>query len=444
MSTMEETTPAASRVNNPDFEDVDTTEEFGDQLRAETTAVRVRRSSLGTSRKLAGAQVAQSAETFGAAPEFISARKKLFDTKHESYKRVTAIVSSAFLYWRSVTVPFPDRGIRLLRRDRVETFERQMNEFVDDLMEAVDELNKVYQSEILPNARVQLGDLYDPSDYPQNLNGCWSIDWEFPSVEPPDYLRELNPRLWEQERQRATDRFNEAVRLTEVAMAEELAKAIEAIVERLTPQEVNAYTYAGDSKLIVDNRTQNLTDELTRLNQEVEQDGLDGNYNSELDRQVDEVEAELIRLGELAELAVAEKIERVGSRIRFKFPKGTDANRRSINFDSAGDAAQYLSERSCEWARAFTENKTFHSSSVDNLQEFFGRFTDLSIGSNEELDNLVSQAQQAVEGVDVKTLREGTDESRAAIREPLAAISGHLEGMLVDRPNRAIDLDGDE
>ena len=39
------------------------------------------------------------------------------------------------------------------------------------------------------------------------LIGLFGIDWEFPSIEPPNYLLQLSPALYEQERQRVATRF---------------------------------------------------------------------------------------------------------------------------------------------------------------------------------------------------------------------------------------------
>ena len=47
------------------------------------------------------------------------------------------------------------------------------------------------------------------------MSGAFPIDADFPSVEPPDYLQRLNPQLYEQECQRVSQRFDEAVRLAE-------------------------------------------------------------------------------------------------------------------------------------------------------------------------------------------------------------------------------------
>jgi len=46
------------------------------------------------------------------------------------------------------------------------------------------------------------GTLYNPSDYPSSLAGLFGIEFDFPSVEPPSYLQQLNPALFEQECQR--------------------------------------------------------------------------------------------------------------------------------------------------------------------------------------------------------------------------------------------------
>jgi len=64
----------------------------------------------------------------------------------------------------------------------------------------------------------------------------FAIEHDFPSVEPPDYLRQLNPQLYEQECQRIQERFNEAVRLAEEAFVSELAKTVSHLTERLTGQ----------------------------------------------------------------------------------------------------------------------------------------------------------------------------------------------------------------
>src|SRR5262249_34855839 len=144
------------------------------------------------------------------------------------------------------------------------------------------------------------GRLYHASDYPESLTGLFDMTWDFPSVEPPDYLRRLSPELFEQECGRVRARFDEAVRLTEAAFLDELAKLVEHLAERLSGQD-------------------------------------DG------------------------------------------------------------------------------KPKIFRDTAVENLVEFFGRFQKLNIRSNPQLDELVSQAQRIVQGVEPQQLRD-----HAALRQQVA------------------------
>ena len=52
------------------------------------------------------------------------------------------------------------------------------------------------------------------------------MDFDFPSTEPPAYLMQLNPDLYQAEQERVTRRFEEAVQLAEQAFISELGKLV--------------------------------------------------------------------------------------------------------------------------------------------------------------------------------------------------------------------------
>jgi hypothetical protein len=81
--------------------------------------------------------------------------------------------------------------------------------------------------------------------------------------------------------------------------------------------------------------------------------------------------------------------------------------------------------------------KVFRDSAVDNLCDFFGRFRSLNVRSNEQLDELVAQAQRAIRGVDAQELRDRQSTRREVARQ-LARVQHSLDEMLVDRPRRRI------
>jgi hypothetical protein len=289
------------------------------RLRLTTAGVRVHLRWFGVRKSLTAEQTSQAADRFGAEGAFLSACKKLIDTRDPAYKAVTSVKSRAISYWRSMSLPYTEPGLRLIRRDRVEEFDRRMQEFQGELEEAVARLDEHY-AQLRASARERLGALYDPRDYPASLRGLFQMEHDFPSVEPPDYLQELNPTLYAQQCQRVRDRFDEAVQLAEEAFIHELGKLISHLTERLTGQ--------------VDGRP-----------------------------------------------------------------------------------------------------KIFRDSALGNLNEFFERFRELNVRSNDELDALVEEAQGICQGVAPQDLRDNR-----TLRRHVAAQLGHvqsaLDDLLVDRPRR--------
>lgn len=289
------------------------------RLRLTTAAVRVSFTWLGVRKTLTQEQRSQAAESFGAEGDFLSACKKLLDTKHAAYKDVTAVRGRVGSYWKGLTLPYPEPGLRLIRQEQIETFNDQMTSFRADLIEAVNRLDDHY-AELKSAAQRRLGNLYDPFDYPSSLRGLFDLAWEFPSVQPPDYLMRLNPAIYEQEKNRITARFEEAVRLAEQAFVNEFATLVSHLCERLSTE-------------------------------------------------------------------------------------------------------------------ASGEKKIFRDTAITNLVEFFERFRQLNVHSNDQLDGLVSQAQDLVRGVEPQVLR-ANETLRQHVATQLSSVQAVLDGMLVDRPRR--------
>ena len=229
-----------------------------DRLRSTMAAARLSFNWLGVRKSLSSSQKNQAADSFGAEGKFLSAGKKLLDTSHPAFKAVTAIRGRAVAYWKSISLPFPEPGIRLIPQGSIGEFNEQMSCLRDELDEAVLELNEHYD-ELRHAARERLGDLFDLSDYPTTLVGMFAIEHDFPSVEPPPYLRQLSPELYQQECQRVQSRFDEAVQLAEQAFIEELARLVAHLTERLSGAE------DGKPKVFRDSAVTNMTEFFERF-----------------------------------------------------------------------------------------------------------------------------------------------------------------------------------
>ena len=292
-----------------------------DRLRSTMAAARLSFNWLGVRKSLSSSQKDQAADSFGAEGKYLSAGKKLLDTAHPAFKAVTSIRGRTIAYWKGISLPFPEPGIRLIRQSSIDEFNERIAVFGDELDEAVLELNEHYD-ELRQAARERLGDLFDSSDYPTTLVGLFAIEHDFPSVEPPPYLRQLSPELYQQECHRVQSRFDEAVQLAEQAFIEELARLVDHFSERLSG--------SADGK-----------------------------------------------------------------------------------------------------------PKVFRDSAVTNMTEFFERFRSLNIRSNEQLDELVGNAQRVVRGVEPQQLRD-SQTLRQTISTQMAAVQAGLDQLLVDRPRRNI------
>ena len=155
------------------------------------------------------------------------------------------------------------------------------------------------------------------------MRGLFGVAWDYPAIDPPDYLVQLSPELYQREQERVRARFEEAVRLAEQAFLEDFARLVGHLTERIT---------------------------------------------------------------------------------------GT-------NEDGTP--------------------KVFRDSAIENLDSFFDRFRSLNVRSNQQLDDLVTQAQRAVRNVGAQDLRD-SESLRGQVATQLSRVQASLDAMLVDRPRRRI------
>jgi len=83
--------------------------------------------------------------------------------------------------------------------------------------------------------------------------------------------------------------------------------------------------------------------------------------------------------------------------------------------------------------------KVFRDSLVSNIKEFAQTFSLRNYGDG-ELEALVNQLAESMEGVSPSDLR-SKDVTRAKVQAVTQSIKDKLDGMLVDRPGRRINLD---
>jgi hypothetical protein len=228
------------------------------RLRRTAAAVRVHFTWWGVHKTLTAQQKEEVGLAYAADARFLTAGKKLIDVRHEAFRKLTSIRGRTGQYWRGLTLPYTEVGVRLIRQSDVEAFVHTMEGFRDELTQAEADLNAVYD-QMKSDARNRLGRLYNAADYPPGVRNLFLVEWDFPSVEPPSYLMRIAPDIYQQEQERVARRFEEAVQMAEQAFLAEFGKLVSHLAERLSGGE------AGDQRVFRDSAVGNLTDFFSRF-----------------------------------------------------------------------------------------------------------------------------------------------------------------------------------
>jgi hypothetical protein len=228
------------------------------RLRRTAAAVRVHFTWWGVHKTLTASQKEEVGLAYAADARFLTAGKKILDVRHEAFRRLTSVRTRVVNYWRGLTLPYVEPGVRLIRQSDIEPFVHTLHGFREELTQAEADLNAVY-GDIKGDARQRLGQLYNPGDYPPEIRGLFGVEWDFPSIEPPTYLMQLNPAIYEQEQARVTARFEQAVQLAEQAFLSEFANVVSHLTERLSPDS------DGERKVFRDSAITNLMEFFERF-----------------------------------------------------------------------------------------------------------------------------------------------------------------------------------
>src|SRR6267378_6399488 len=83
------------------------------RLRRIAAAVRVHFTWWGVHKTLTAQQKEEVGLAYDADARFLTAGKKLVDTRHEAFRNLTSVRSRTVNYWRGITLPFTEAGMWL-------------------------------------------------------------------------------------------------------------------------------------------------------------------------------------------------------------------------------------------------------------------------------------------------------------------------------------------
>lgn len=196
-------------------------EQGTEELQAQTIAVSMKQKKFGNSKKLDEENHRKITQSIEADPERIKATEMIVNSKHPAYKEVTSLMSKVKRDFTDRTVSFPEPTIRLMHIDRVDSFNKEIEGVCEELTRRVAVLDS-HRDELVQDAMDKLGSAFKPEYYPTSFRDSFSIEISYPTVGPDERLKNLNPALYEQQRQRFEAMMSQAIEETTTALATEL------------------------------------------------------------------------------------------------------------------------------------------------------------------------------------------------------------------------------
>ena len=252
--------------------------------------VRLKKKSMPYSKEVSDTQKKVAAKALDTSQDSISMSKKLFDSAEPKVKAVRKAVAEVNAWFNSAsyTLPWPDKGIRLVKKgaalldnehvvvedtrredgtwetkyrvmvegksrirrviiDRDEHKARVQTAFQRFKHELLQRILRVKQAArdlaadmpaIIERQRGKMRGTFNINDYAFDAETAYNVEVSFPSLMPDSELAEIDPETFAEERERFQREQLEAVRREKVRMAEQLIGWLDGLALALSRREL--------------------------------------------------------------------------------------------------------------------------------------------------------------------------------------------------------------
>ena len=224
---------------------IDHIREAAKNVREVFKGVRLKISQMPYQKTLSIGQKRDAVKSSGADSDAVAMSKKLFKADEPAVKRVRAVIADIKRAYADPkhTLPFPETGVRLILEEKIAEYDLKMQELRDELQRAANAL-EAEMPEIRARQKERLVGLYNEADYMFDAATAYSVSWHYPSIEVPGYLMHLDPRaadaeteqireIARREQQRLLGMFEQACKIKEDEIGEQLFAAVDSLAERL-------------------------------------------------------------------------------------------------------------------------------------------------------------------------------------------------------------------
>lgn len=231
-----EAAPPAAPTSTPEMPaaPATTSDKFADELRENVIAIELSFQRVGRRRSMNERQHSEVADHFGAQRRAVAGSKQLYAPNQPEIKKIHSVLSEVRAAWINYTLSYPKKGVRLMRKQALATWQALFDSYKTKLAQALQTADE-HRAEIIAKSAEFLGpELFNPGDYPTSFAGSISINWTVYNFEPSDELLKLAPKTYAAEQARVRRQFEEAVAGFEEESRDQLGKLVEALLAKLS------------------------------------------------------------------------------------------------------------------------------------------------------------------------------------------------------------------
>jgi hypothetical protein len=204
-----------------------TIEDRGQDLAQKTVCLKVHLGLIGNSRKVSNSQVEVDADK-----QLIRVSKTLLDSVE--LQAIKTLDGEVRRYLYDNCLPF-ESGIQLVPLPQIETVDQKLREYAQKRLELVETFIGAYPR-LCEQAAARLRTLHDPKDYPpvEIVRSHFAFSWRYVSFGVPGQLKEISARIFEDEREKASQMMAEASSEIQQVLRVAMAEMVAHLRDRLT------------------------------------------------------------------------------------------------------------------------------------------------------------------------------------------------------------------
>ncbi len=167
----------------------------------------------------------------GQNTEWLKARKLLINP--ELLGPIKTAVHQARNNVQKHALPFPITSLYLIPKESLEHVDAVLHQFKERFWNKVSDFESHY-TEAREEARYVLGDLFNETDYPDEIGRKFNFEWRFLTLDVPKRASILPPEVYKREKKKFEALMEETRNMAIAALAKELGGIVQQLNDRLS------------------------------------------------------------------------------------------------------------------------------------------------------------------------------------------------------------------